>query len=145
MSEKNHTTSSHTKIMKPLSKIHRKNSKTLSWEHHIGFQMCQIALSKNIKRVKKKKVDRVHDFLCRGYMILITNVKKLYTCINFLSTFRKSNLTYLTTDVMFSGQRFAILAMCIISYWYNDVSGLTNYTWTMNHEGGICFSLPYWF
>ena len=29
----------------------------------------------------------------------------------FLSTFGKSNLTHLTTDVMFSGQHFAILAM----------------------------------
>ena len=29
----------------------------------------------------------------------------------FLSTFGKSNLTHLTTNVMFSGQRFAILAM----------------------------------
>ena len=28
-----------------------------------------------------------------------------------LSTFRKSNLKQLTTDMMFSGQRFAILAM----------------------------------
>ena len=31
--------------------------------------------------------------------------------INFFSSFRKSNLTNLTTDVIFSGQRFAILAM----------------------------------
>ena len=29
----------------------------------------------------------------------------------FLSTFRKCNLTHLTTDVMFSGQSFVILAM----------------------------------
>ena len=29
----------------------------------------------------------------------------------FLSTFGKRNLTHLTTDVMFTGQRFAILAM----------------------------------
>ena len=31
--------------------------------------------------------------------------------LNLISTFGKSNLTHLTTDVMFSGQRFAILAM----------------------------------
>ena len=33
------------------------------------------------------------------------NICKKY----FLSAFGRSNLTYLTTDVMFSGQRFAIL------------------------------------
>ena len=35
----------------------------------------------------------------------------IYIYINFLSTCGKSNLTYLTPNVMFSGQRFAILAM----------------------------------
>ena len=53
-------------------------------------------------------------FLCRGYMIFlttVTTVKYIYVYIYFLSTFGKSNWTYLTTDVMFSGQRFAILAM----------------------------------
>ena len=37
----------------------------------------------------------------------IKKEKKVY----FLSTFRKSNLRHLTTNEMFSGQRFAILAM----------------------------------
>ena len=40
----------------------------------------------------------------------------------FFSTFRNSNVTNLTTDVMFSGQRFSILAIflwssCIIFFW----------------------------
>ena len=36
---------------------------------------------------------------------------KHFSSSYFLSTFGKSNLTHLKTDVMFSGQRFAILAM----------------------------------
>ena len=34
--------------------------------------------------------------------------------LNFLSTFGKSNLTHLTTNVMFSGQRFEILAIFLV-------------------------------
>ena len=41
----------------------------------------------------------------------VTIVKKSKQKIYFLSTFGKSTLTHLTTDVMFSVQRFAILAM----------------------------------
>ena len=37
----------------------------------------------------------------------VTTKKKVYLLISFA----KSNLTQLTTDVMFSGQRFAIIAM----------------------------------
>ena len=40
--------------------------------------------------------------------------KKYIFFKNFLSIFGKSNLTHLTTDVTFSGQRFAILAMFVI-------------------------------
>ena len=80
---------------------HRKNRKTLPWEQHIGCQMCQIVLSKNIRRVKTRRKNSY----CH-------NCKK---CIYFLNTFRPSNLTYLTTDVMFSGQRFANLAIfCLV-------------------------------
>ena len=41
----------------------------------------------------------------------VTTVKKIFKKIYFLSTIGKSNLIHLTTDVMFSGQCFAILAM----------------------------------
>jgi hypothetical protein len=41
----------------------------------------------------------------------ITTVNKQIFKIYSLSFFGKSNLTHLTTDVIFSGQRFAILAM----------------------------------
>ena len=88
---------------------HRKNPKTLPCEHHIGCQMCQIVLSKNIRRVKRRKkiVERLYNFYPYCH-----NCKK---CIYFLNTFRQSNLTYLTTDVMISGQRFANLAMfCLV-------------------------------
>ena len=42
---------------------------------------------------------------------VVTTVKQIKNQVYFLSSFEKSNLTNLTTDVMFSGQRFAILAM----------------------------------
>ena len=38
--------------------------------------------------------------------VTIVQSKEVY----FLSTFRKSNLTHLTIDVIFAGQRFTILA-----------------------------------
>ena len=41
---------------------------------------------------------------------IIKKEKKVY----FLRTFRKSNLTHWTTNEMFSGQRFAILAMFLL-------------------------------
>ena len=47
-------------------------------------------------------------------MIFLTTVTTVTPVNNvnkyFLSTFVKSNLIHLTTDMMFSGQRFAILA-----------------------------------
>ena len=56
--------------------------------------MCPIALSKSTEKVKK--------------ITIVTAVKVFFY---FLSTFWKWNLTHLTTDVMFSGRRFAIIAM----------------------------------
>ena len=46
--------------------------------------------------------------------------KYIYIYIYFLSTFGQSNLTYLTTDVMFSGQRFAILAIFFLQSCYGQ-------------------------
>ena len=45
--------------------------------------------------------------------------KKMFFLL--LITFEKSNITHLTSDVMFSGQRFAILAMffCGGFFWVN--------------------------
>ena len=82
---------------------------------HIGSQMCQIALSKKIK----KKMRACMIFLWRGCMIFLTTVSTvniytyiyIYIYIYLLSNFGKSNLTYLTTNIMFSRQCFAILAM----------------------------------
>ena len=77
--------------------------------------MCQIALSKSTKKVVTvvttvtvvtvvRKITQPHHKknLTTFFFIII---------FNFLSYFGKGNLTHLTTDVMFSGQRFAILAM----------------------------------
>ena len=47
-------------------------------------------------------------------VIIVTEVTVVIltkVTVVFLSTFGKSNLTHLITDVMFSGQRFSILAM----------------------------------
>ena len=60
-------------------------------------------------------------------MTVVTVVKKLCNQFNkkarnlslkksFYSTFGKRNLTHLATDVMFSGQRFAILAMFLFKF-----------------------------
>ena len=46
---------------------------------------------------------------------------------NFLRTFWKSNLTHFTTDVMFSGQRFAILAMF---FWFLPLGEPIKYSWS---------------
>ena len=83
--QKSHNLSTHT-TTQPLKKItqphqkHCENRKTLPWEHHISCQMCQIGLSKIIKRVKKK-FRGCMIFLCRGYMIFlttVTTVKEIY-------------------------------------------------------------------
>ena len=56
----------------------------------------------------------------------VTTVKNVLKKGYFLSTFGKSYLTQLTTNVMFSGQRFAILAMfflrdCVF-FWCEEVA-----------------------
>ena len=109
VSEKNHTTSPHTKKMQPLDtqnhatsqQKHCKNRKTLSWEYHIGCQMCKIVLSKSGDTSDSSEKNHT------------TSPQKNHAIFffYFLSTLGKCNLTHLTTDVMFSGQRFAILAM----------------------------------
>ena len=61
-----------------------KNRKTLPWEHRIGCQMCEITLSKSNKKKNKDSNDS----------------KNQATFFSFLSSFGKSNLTHLTTDVL---------------------------------------------
>ena len=65
-------------IMQPLNnkksrnlstnKKHCKNRKTLPWEHHIGCQMCQIALSQKTDKVKKKIIA------CMIFLTTVTTV-----------------------------------------------------------------------
>ena len=104
----NHTTSQNK---------HRENRKTLPWEHHIGCQMCQIALSKRTKKVFFSSSDS-SDSIDISEKNHATSPQKnhatsqlLFLIFKIFNTFRKSNLTHWTTDVMFSGQRFVILAM----------------------------------
>ena len=52
-------------------------------------------------------------FLWTGCGIFLTTVTPVKQ--NLLSTFGNSNFTHLTTNVMFSGQRFAILAIFYIN------------------------------
>ena len=51
------------------------------------------------------------------FLTTVTTVQYIYVYIYFLSNFGKSNWTYLTTDVIFSGQCFAILAMFSLDVW----------------------------
>ena len=84
--------------------------------------MCQITLSKSNEKVLKNTVVTA--------VTVVTVVRKITQPLNkkimqplffyFLIFFEKCNLTHLTTDVMFSGQRFAILAM------YNTVGAEFN-------------------
>ena len=64
--------------------------------------MCQITLPKS--------AEKVYFFLTTVTTVTVVTTV-IFFIIYFLSTFELSNLTDLTTDVMFSGQRFAILAM----------------------------------
>ena len=41
-----------------VKKNHRKNRKTLPWEHHIGCQMCQITISKSSEKVQKNNLKK---------------------------------------------------------------------------------------
>ena len=78
--------------------------------------MCQIALSKSTKKKKKKTCCVI--FWWRGCVVFLTTVTTVTAVTSFffyfLSTFGKSNLTHLTNNVMFSGQRFAILTVFFV-------------------------------
>ena len=73
--------------------------------------MCKIALSKKTRKVKKNGsltdflVERLRNFSHYSHYCKNKIEKYLH------STFGNSNFTHLTTDVMFSGQRFPILAI----------------------------------
>ena len=56
------------------------------------------------------------------FLTTVTTVADVTTIIFFylLSTFGKSNLTHLTTDVMFSGQCFALFAMFYVHFERNN-------------------------
>ena len=69
--------------------------------------MCQIALSKSTNKVKIYS-SASSDSNEKNHTTFLQ--KKLFNLF-FPSTFRKCNLRHLTTYVMFSVQRFAILAM----------------------------------
>ena len=71
--------------------------------------MCQIAR----KSTGKENFFFVTFFFTHIRTIIQPLHKKILQPIffNFIIAFAKSNLTHLTIDVMFSGQRFTILAM----------------------------------
>ena len=85
---------------------HCDNLKTLPWEHHIGCQMCQIALHKSTEKVFFYSSDRSDS--CQNNHATSPQKSLATFFFYFLSTFGKSNSTHLTTDAMFSGQLFAI-------------------------------------
>ena len=75
--------------------------------------MCQIALSKSTEKVLiKKKMRGCVIFVWAVWVIFFTTITAVTTVKKyFLGTFGKRNFTHLTTDVMFSGPHFAIIAM----------------------------------
>ena len=75
--------------------------------------MCQITLSKRTEKDFFTVVTSVTVVTVVRTIRQHLHKKILQPLISFyfLITFGKSNLIHLTTDVMFSGQGFAILAM----------------------------------
>ena len=85
--------------------------------YRTGWQHCKcvkLLFPKVLKTffflITKKKLRGCVMFL-RDCVMFLTTVTNVIFKKNSLRTFGKSNLTHLTTNVMFSGQRFAILAM----------------------------------
>ena len=67
-----------------VEKKHRENRKTLPWEHHIGCQMCQIALSKSAQK-KKEKIMFFWDV--GDFFNTVTAVTAVTTATFFLENF----------------------------------------------------------
>ena len=105
---------------------HRENRKTLPWEHHIGCQMCQIALSKSVEKNRIFWEVAWFFFHYCNYCHCCHYCNFFFFFFLFLKPFQyfgKSYLTLLTTDVMFSGQHFAILAMFFVERLCDFVCG----------------------
>ena len=75
--------------------------------------MCQIALSKSLKKVLKKKsvVTAVTVVTVVKNSLEPLRKKIMQPFFYFIIFFGKCNLKHSTTNVMFSGQPFAILAI----------------------------------
>ena len=73
--------------------------------------LWKIKIESQYKGQKKFKKKRKNTLTTVTAVTTITTANKHILFIYFLRLFGKSNFTHLTTDVMFSGQRFAILAM----------------------------------
>ena len=63
-------------------------------------------------------------------MICLSTVHSV-TAVTTFSTFGKSNFTHLTTNVMFLGQRFAILAMFLNGFPYLQNKLVQCFRWTL--------------
>ena len=103
------------KVLHKLKK-HSENRKTLPWELHIGCQICKIALFKSNEKVKnicKKNSGDTSDSSDSCEKNHATSPQKNHaTFFSFFSQFfGKWKLTRLTTNVMFSVQRFVIFTM----------------------------------
>ena len=141
MSEKNYSTSPHTKITQPLltqnhaTSQQNKNQATCPLKNIARIaKRCPENITLVVKCVKLHfpKVLRKLTYLFLFFTVVtaVTVVTVVRTIMQPLHTkshnlsfffyffifFGKSNLTHLTADVMFSGQRFAILAMFLNYY-----------------------------
>ena len=120
----------HLKIMQPLHKsvvtvvivvtVVTKTSRELQNAALRTSQRLSNVSNCTFKKNWESKKKRIfHDFFW-GCVIFLTTVTAVtffsffflfFSFYNFFSTFWKSNLTHLTTDVMFSGPCFTFLAM----------------------------------
>ena len=133
MIKKNHKTSLYTKITQPL---HTQQQKMTHPVHQKNIARIAKSCPENITLVVKS-VKCLCPKVFKKYIMFLTVVTAVtvwsvvrknaqpFNQKNQGTSFRKSNLTHLTTDVMFLGQCFAILAIFSRQLWKTGQTGLT--------------------
>ena len=109
-----------------------------------------MALSQKTDTDKVKEKKRRCIIFCEevAWFFSLLSVLSLLYFFYFLSTFGKNNLTHLTTNVMFSGQCFAILAMfffwevewfCLLRGCMIFVCGEVVWFFSLSHSGCMIY------
>ena len=122
VSEKKHATSLHQKITQPL---HTQNHTTSQQKTLRESQNAALRTSYRLSKVSNNSFQSTEKVLKKEKKVTVVTAVRVVTVVKkksrnlsknsiFFNTFWKSNLTHLTTNVMFSGQHFAILAMFLL-------------------------------